>query len=80
LFIFHSFLFFLISFFFPFSYASALFLGYLAHILADGLTVQGVQLFYPFSSYKTRGPVRVGGLMEEIILLVLVFLIIESLF
>ena len=79
-FIFHLFLFFAVSFFFSSYYAFGLFLGYLAHLLADGLTRRGVQVFYPFSSYTIRGPLKVGGLVEGLLLVVFVALILKLIF
>ena len=43
------------------SYALAFGLGFLSHLLLDGLTPQGVRLF-PF--IRLRGPFRTGGIVE----------------
>jgi len=70
-------LFFLITFFWSKYYASALFIGYLAHIIGDGITRGGVKIFYPFSFFKIRGPVKVGGYFEWVIfgfLIIIIFL------
>lgn len=57
-------------------YASAVFLGYLAHILGDSMTPMGVQIFYPFSRLKVNGPIRVGSELEVVIMIVLMGLIV----
>lgn len=81
---FHSLLFFVLSFIlidfvWNFYYATALFLGYFAHLIGDGITRRGVCIFYPFSDFKIKGPVKVGGVMEWLIVLILVILIIIKL-
>ncbi len=57
-------------------YASGLFLGYLAHIIGDGISKEGVKPFYPFSFFHFRGPMRVGGWLEKIIFVVMFGLIV----
>tara|TARA_Y100000034_G_C6777161_1_gene347068 strand:+ start:365 stop:805 length:441 start_codon:yes stop_codon:yes gene_type:complete len=64
----HGVLFLVIQSFFGIYYAGGLFFGYIAHIIGDGVTRMGVPIFYPFSNFKLRGPVRVGGAIESIIL------------
>jgi len=83
--IFHSliftvFLFLLISFLTQTYYAYALALGYLSHLIGDALTPMGVQIFYPFSKFKLSGPIKVGGLGEMFILLLLLAILIKLLF
>jgi inner membrane protein len=82
--LFHSLLFFLlisgiIGFGWNMSYALGLLVGYAAHMIGDGVTPMGVQLFYPFSSFKIRGPIRVGGILESGVVVVLVVVIVEKL-
>lgn len=78
--LFYSVLFFVLGYFFNFYYGAALMLGYLAHIIGDGVTLQGVRIFYPFSNFRLRGFVRVGGFTENVILLALfVFIILKLL-
>ena len=50
----------------------AILIGYIGHLLLDGLTKEGVHLFYPFLDF--RGFVRVGGFTEKIIFLGLIVL------
>ena len=78
--IFHLILFFVMETFFGFYYASGLLLGYTAHLVGDGITRAGLQIFYPFSKFKVKGPVRVGSFVEGLILLGLFLLIVKSFF
>jgi inner membrane protein len=66
--LFHVGLFVLVSYTFNTYYAAALFIGYIAHLIGDGITPMGVQVLYPFSKFKLRGPFRVGGFVEKIIM------------
>ena len=50
----------------------AILIGYIGHLILDGLTKEGVNLFYPFLEF--RGLVRVGGSIEKIIFLGLIIL------
>jgi len=64
----HSIFFFLIlgmlmTHFFGKYYAYGLMLGYLAHLLGDAISLQGVKVFHPLQ-FKVRGPMKVGGVME----------------
>ncbi|MBU0457718.1 MAG: metal-dependent hydrolase [Nanoarchaeota archaeon] len=79
----HSLLFFVITFMsvsylWSNYYAWGLLLGYLAHMFGDGITLMGVQIFYPFSKFKIKGPVKVGGMVESVILIFLVILIVKK--
>ncbi|MDP3640004.1 MAG: metal-dependent hydrolase [Nanoarchaeota archaeon] len=57
-----------------------LLLGYASHIILDGLTRQGIAPFWPFSSWKVRGPFRVGSFAEQLFFLALViFVVVEVL-
>ena len=83
--LFHSFLFFgllsaIIGYGWNSSYAFGLLVGYAAHMAGDGITPMGVQIFYPFSKFKIRGPIHVGGLLESGIMIMLVLVIIKNLF
>ncbi|MFH0701875.1 MAG: metal-dependent hydrolase [Candidatus Woesearchaeota archaeon] len=81
--VFHSFLlplvlFGILGFFWNFPYALALFVGYIVHLIADALTPMGIPVFYPFSSWKLRGPIRVGTWMECFFFAVVVVLIVRE--
>jgi inner membrane protein len=70
--IFHSLLFhlglgFLVAWYFGAHFGVALFIGYLAHLVGDGITPMGVRLFYPLSNFKVKGPIRVGSYKEKVI-------------
>ncbi len=73
--LFHLLLFFIVRSFFGVYYASGLFLGYLAHLVGDGISKGGVKVFYPFSSYKVRGFMKVGGFVEGLLFVVMFLLI-----
>lgn len=81
---FHSLPFFCLSsfavyYFLNWNYAAALFLGYIAHLFGDGISKRGVTPFYPFSLFKIKGLLKVGGFVEWIMGLVLMVLIIIKL-
>ncbi len=73
--IFHSFSFCLIAsvflaFFYP-VFAFPFFLGYGLHLIADSWTVEGIRPFWPLKM-KASGKLRVGGVVEHTIFVVLV--------
>ena len=59
---------------FSHKFALAFFVGYLSHLLIDGLTRQGVRLFYPFK-VRLRGFCKTGGIFEHVLLFVLILFI-----
>ena len=63
--------------FFPFfpEISYGLFIGSFLHIMADGLTLRGIKAFWP-SSYKLRGFIRTGGVIEDFLFLVLLIFVI----
>jgi len=69
-----------ISFFFGTYYAIALTFGYVSHLLADSLTPMGVHLFYPFSNFRIKGPIKTGSFLENILALFLFVFIAIQLF
>ncbi len=44
-----------------------LFTGYLAHLISDALTINGINFFHPLFQFKIAGPVRTGNWLEAII-------------
>ncbi len=81
--IFHSFLFpfivcGMLAYFWHYPYSLAFFIGYFVHLLADALTPMGIPIFFPFSDWRIRGPIRVGTWMEWILFGILVLLIIKE--
>jgi len=49
-------------------------MGFLSHLIADGLTKQGIDFTYPFDFFKIRGFIKTGGFAEKIILIILVLI------
>lgn len=60
------------------SYAFALLIGYLSHLLLDGLTPMGIMPFYPFSKFRVKGPFRTGSVAEVLIVIGLIILIVKE--
>ena len=60
-------------------YAFAFFIGYCTHIFGDIITPMGIRIFYPFSNFKIKGPIRVGGIGEWVILFGMFILVIREL-
>jgi|SRR3989344_3157904 len=46
--------------------AFGILVGYGSHLLLDGLTKEGIQLFYPFS-FRFRGFLKTNGLFEKVL-------------
>lgn len=57
-------------------YALPVLIGYFSHLISDGLTKQGVKLFYPFFNFKLRGLLKTGSKTEKVLFYVIIFLII----
>ncbi len=55
-------------------YGLAFFIGYLSHLIADSLSYEGLKLFSPISNFRVRGFIKVGGLFEYILFIVLLAL------
>ena len=60
-------------------YAFAVLIGYCSHLFGDLITPMGIKIFYPLSDFKIRGPIRVGGIGEWIILFGMIILVIKEL-
>ena len=56
-------------------YGLALSVGFFAHLMGDSLTPLGIRPFYPFSLKVFRGPIRVGGVVEMMMMLGLIVII-----
>ena len=54
---------------FGFSYGSAVFVGYLAHLFSDGLTKSGVNLIHPLHQLRMQGFIQTGGMFEIVVFL-----------
>ena len=59
-------LFFLVSYFSYPVVAAGLAVGYVAHIVSDGLTLAGVNLLHPFAQFRIQGFIRTGGMGETV--------------
>ncbi len=45
-------------------YAIAFAIGYISHLFADAITIEGVNFFYPLKT-RIAGPIRTGGIVEN---------------
>ena len=54
-------------------------IGYLLHLFLDMITKGGIALFYPLSKKRIKGFIKVGSLIENIFLIILIILIIYKL-
>ncbi len=76
--LFFSILYFTIDYFVNRYYATALIIGYFAHITGDGISLSGLRIFYPLR-FKIKGPLRVGSTLEHIIVACLLVWIVHLL-
>jgi inner membrane protein len=49
--------------------------GYVAHLVADSATIQGIRWFYPVKWFHTKGPIETGSINEWIFMGIMLFLI-----
>jgi len=66
----------ILLYFFDVFIATAFFSGYFLHLLLDSFTKQGIFLFYPLSTKKSKGKLGAGGLLENIFFFITLFLLI----
>lgn len=59
---------FLIYYLFNLRFGILFFIGYLSHLVVDGLTKEGVRLFHPLK-YKVKGVFRSGSVLESLFFL-----------
>jgi inner membrane protein len=52
-------------------------IGYLSHLLADSLTISGINFLHPFSQLRLKGFIKTGGLLEVFLFLVILTLILK---
>ncbi|MFC1800682.1 metal-dependent hydrolase [Nanoarchaeota archaeon] len=57
-------------------YGTALFIGYLSHLLIDGLTVSGINFLHPIANLRISGFVETGTMAETMTFIVIIFAII----
>lgn len=60
-----------VLYFFNWFYTSAIFVGFLSHLISDAITVQGIMPFHPLSRFRLRGPIETNSIFETIIFLAL---------
>jgi len=65
----------ILLYFVNFLLAIAFFSGYFLHLLLDSFTRQGIYLFYPFSTKRSKGNVKVGSFLENIMFFIVLFVI-----
>lgn len=53
----------------------ALSVGFVLHLVADGLTKKGVNFLYPFLKFRISGFVKTGGILEWLVFCFLILLI-----
>lgn len=49
----------------------AVLVGYVAHLIGDALTWEGIAFFYPFSKFRITGFMRTGGFVEGLVFVVI---------
>src|SRR3989338_2639180 len=42
--------------------------GYIAHLLGDMITKQGINFLNPITTFRIQGPIRTGGFLESILM------------
>lgn len=56
-------------------YGIALFVGYLSHLVMDGLTKSGINFLHPISTLRLKGFVETGSLTETLVFALIILLI-----
>ena len=57
------------------AYGIAIFIGYISHLLIDGITKQGINFLNPIAKLKISGFITTGTISEIVILLLIISLI-----
>ena len=73
-------LFFVLGYFSTTLVALALVVGYIAHLISDGMTVMGVDLLHPISQFRIQGFIHTGGKAEAVTCVVIGFLCLVLIF
>jgi len=50
-------------------YGSAVFIGYLSHLVADGLTKMGINMVHPLKQLRIQGFIETGSVVEHLVFL-----------
>ena len=53
-------------------YGVALFIGYMSHLLIDGLTLAGVNFLHPLTTLRIHGFIKTGGFLEKAVFVLIV--------
>ncbi len=67
-------IFFVLSYFGYGYFGLAILIGYIAHLIGDAVTKQGINFLHPFSTFEIRGPMTTGAFFESIIFFVIIVL------
>jgi inner membrane protein len=59
----------IIDFGFHSNYGSAVFIGYLSHLVSDGLTKAGINMIHPLKQLRIQGFIETGGVVEHLVFL-----------
>jgi inner membrane protein len=65
---------FLVGLFAGYAHGVAIFVGYVSHLLLDGLTEEGVVLVWPLK-WRLKGWIKVGGLLEKALFIVILLFV-----
>jgi len=58
--------------FYNLQFAQVFFIGYMSHLVADSFTKMGINYFHPLTTFRIKGFVQTGSMVEYIILFGLV--------
>ncbi len=67
-------LFFGLSYFHLNFLAFAVAIGYLAHLLGDAMTKEGINFLHPISTFRIQGPITTGAKLESIVFVLIIVL------
>ncbi len=56
-------------------FAIAFSIGFLSHLIIDGITPMGIMPFWPIKKPRIRGPIKTGGWGEFAVMIFLLFII-----
>ena len=68
------FFYFILAYFNLQTIGDGLLIGYLAHLIGDASTKEGVAFLYPFSKFRVQGFMSTGGVIESFILVCLILI------
>ncbi|MEK6886479.1 MAG: metal-dependent hydrolase [Nanoarchaeota archaeon] len=56
-----------------YAFALPILIGYKSHLLGDAITKEGIRPLHPISQFRISGFIKTGGILENIIFVVLFF-------